>query len=147
MRWSNKITINTAEKQDTVSRRDFFRVAAYGMNSPVLAATALRSITLPQLAQAAEGKAKSRAKAEKYTITFGASGFNEKNLLVERGGCLGVLRDVEARTDGELKIEFIGDNQLCGQTNCVKNTQQGIVDAVRSVYPELCWWRTLLERT
>ena len=49
-------------------------------------------------------------------------------LLIERAGCLEFARDLEERTDGEIRIEFIGDNQICGQLDCVKKTQQGIVD-------------------
>lgn len=114
-----------------VSRRDFFRVAGtYGLSSTVLAASALGvSYSLPQLAQAAEQKHKVRSrKAAKHTLKFGASGFNEKNLLIERAGCLDFVNDIEERTDGEIRVEFIGDNQICGQLNCVKKTQQGIVD-------------------
>lgn len=125
-----KLNNSSAQKQETVSRRDFFRVAsAYGLSSTMLAATALGSFSLPQLAQAAEANSKRRYKKEaKHTLTFGASGFNEKNLLIERAGCLDFLKDIEDRTDGEIRVEFVGDNQICGQLNCVKKTQQGIVD-------------------
>ena len=125
-----KVTTTQENTKETVSRRDFFRVAAtYGMSSTVLAATALGSFSLPQLAQAAESNANRRfKKPAKHTLTFGASGFNEKNLLIERAGCLDFLKDIEDRTDGEIRVEFVGDNQICGQLNCVKKTQQGIVD-------------------
>ncbi|BBB29518.1 TRAP transporter substrate-binding protein [Neptunomonas japonica] len=125
-----KIITSSKPEQGSVSRRDFFRVAAtYGMSSTMLAATALGSFTLPQLAQAAEGNAKRRYKKEaKHVLKFGASGFNENNLLIERAGCIDFLNDIEERTDGEIRVEFIGDNQICGQLNCVKKTQQGIVD-------------------
>lgn len=125
-----KVTTTQENTKETVSRRDFFRVAAtYGMSSTVLAAAALGSFSLPQLAQAAESNANRRfKKPAKHTLTFGASGFNEKNLLIERAGCLDFLNDIEERTDGEIRVEFVGDNQICGQLNCVKKTQQGIVD-------------------
>lgn len=125
-----KVTTTQENTKETVSRRDFFRVAAtYGMSSTVLAAAALGSFSLPQLAQAAESNANRRfKKPAKHTLTFGASGFNEKNLLIERAGCLDFLKDIEDRTDGEIRVEFVGDNQICGQLNCVKKTQQGIVD-------------------
>ena len=124
-----KIKSSSAQKNEGVSRRDFFRVAAtYGMSSTMLAATALGSFTLPQLANAAEANAKKRyKKAAKHTLTFGASGFNQENLLIERAGCIDFLKDVEDRTDGEIRVEFVGDNQICGQLNCVKKTQQGII--------------------
>ena len=52
--------IITSSSEDVgVSRRDFFKVAsAYGMSSTIMAATALGSFTLPQLAQASEANAK-----------------------------------------------------------------------------------------
>jgi TRAP-type C4-dicarboxylate transport system substrate-binding protein len=125
-----KKIITSTQKEDLgVSRRDFFRVAsAFGMSSTVMAAAALGTFSLPQLAQAAQTNATKRfKKPAKHTLTFGASGFNEASLLVERAGSLDFLRDIEDRTDGEIRVEFVGDNQICGQLNCVKKTQQGII--------------------
>ncbi|MEH6445941.1 MAG: TRAP transporter substrate-binding protein DctP [Oceanospirillaceae bacterium] len=124
-----KKIITSSSDDIGVSRRDFFRVASvFGMSSTIMAATALGTFTLPQLAQASEAKAKKRfKKPAKHTLTFGASGFNENNLLIERAGCLDFLKDIEDRSDGEIRVEFIGDNQICGQLNCVKKTQQGII--------------------
>tara|TARA_R110002167_G_scaffold111891_2_gene284045 strand:- start:4572 stop:5819 length:1248 start_codon:yes stop_codon:yes gene_type:complete len=115
----------------SVSRRDFFRVAGnYGLSSTMIAASVMGAgFSLPQLAFAAETESKRRErKSAKHTLKFGASGFNENNLLIERAGCLDFARDIEDRTDGEIRVEFIGDNQICGQLNCVKKTQQGIID-------------------
>ncbi len=126
----NKRVSASGSNQEGVSRRDFFRVAStYGLSSTMLAASALGSFSLSQLAQAADDTSKKRyKKAAKHTLTFGASGFNENNLLIERAGSIDFLKDVEDRTDGEIRIEFVGDNQICGQLNCVKKTQQGIID-------------------
>jgi len=127
----NKIITTDQGIAENASRRDFFRVAGtYGLSSTALAASLLGgSFTASQLANAAEKETKRRyAKPAKYTLKFGASGFNEKNLLIERAGCIDFIQDIEARTDGEIRIEFIGDNQICGQLSCVKKTQQGIVD-------------------
>ena len=86
-------------------------------------------MTLSRVAEAANSTYEKRfSTPAKHTLKFGASGFNEKNLLIERAGCLEFVRDVEERTDGAIRIEFIGNNQICGQLNCVKKTQQGIVD-------------------
>lgn len=118
----------TSEK---ISRRDLLRVAGrYGLSSTMLgAATLTGAITLPDLAEAANSTYEKRFKSEpKHTLKFGASGFNERNLLIERAGCLEFVRDLEERTDGEIRVEFIGDNQICGQLSCVEKTQQGIVD-------------------
>lgn len=118
----------TSEK---ISRRDLMRVASrFGLSSTLLGASALGgAITLPHLAEAAQSTYEKRFKLEpKHTLKFGASGFNERNLLIERAGCLEFARDLEERTEGEIRVEFIGDNQICGQLSCVEKTQQGIVD-------------------
>ena len=114
-----------------VSRRDLLRLARrYGISSTLLGAGALTgAITLPRLAEAAQSTYEKRYKSEpKFTLKFGAAGFNEKNLLIERAGCLQFVNDLEERTEGAIRIEFIGNNQICGQLDCVKKTQQGIVD-------------------
>lgn len=113
-----------------VSRRDFFKIAGtYGMSSTLLAAGSLGgAMTAANLAQAADSSYKRRyAKEAKYNLKFGAAGFNQDNLLIERAGCLEFVRDLEERTDGEVRIEFIGNNQICGQLSCVEKAQQGIV--------------------
>ncbi|MEW2919647.1 MULTISPECIES: TRAP transporter substrate-binding protein [Ruegeria] len=118
-------------KLSGISRRDFFRVAGrYGMSSTLLAAGGFGgAMSLANLAQAAESTYEKRfSKEPKHTLKFGASGFNTRNLLIERAGAIEFARDLEERTDGEIRIEFIGDNQICGQLSCVEKTQQGIVD-------------------
>lgn len=118
-------------KLNGISRRDLFKVAGrFGMSSTLLAAGSFGgAMSLANLASAAESSYEKRfAKEAKFTFKFGAAGFNERNLLIERAGCLEFARDLESRTDGEIRVEFIGDNQICGQTSCVEKTQQGIVD-------------------
>lgn len=116
---------------ERISRRDFLRVARrYGLTSTLLGGAALVGpLTLSRLAEAANSTYEKRFKTPaKYELKFGASGFNELNLLIERAGCLEFVRDLEERTDGAIRIQFIGNNQLCNQLDCVKKTQQGIVD-------------------
>jgi len=118
-------------KQNDVSRRDLFRLfKTFGVTSTMLAAGSMTGlITLPRLAEAANSTYDTRFKNQpKFTLKFGAAGFNEKNLLVERAGCLDFVQDLEARTEGAIRVEFIGNNQICGQLNCVKKAQQGIID-------------------
>ncbi|MFA8441218.1 TRAP transporter substrate-binding protein [Yoonia sp.] len=119
------------DKLSRISRRDLFKLAGqYGMSSTLMAAgTFGGAMSLANLASAAESTYERRfSKEAKYNLKFGASGFNARNLLIERAGALEFARDLEARTDGEIRIEFIGDNQICGQTSCAEKTQQGIVD-------------------
>ncbi len=114
-----------------ISRRDLFKLAGqYGMSSTLLAAGSFGgAMSIANLASAAESTYERRfAKEAKFTLKFGAAGFNARNLLIERAGALEFARDLESRTDGEIRVEFIGDNQICGQTSCVEKTQQGIVD-------------------
>jgi TRAP-type C4-dicarboxylate transport system substrate-binding protein len=116
---------------ERISRRNLLRVAGtYGLSSTLLGGAAVTgALTMPELAEAASSTYNKRfSKPAKHTLKFGASGFNERNLLIERAGCLEFARDLEERTDGEIRVEFIGDNQICGQLSCVEKTQQGIVD-------------------
>ncbi len=120
-----------SDKLSRISRRDLFKLAgAYGWTSTVLAAGAFGgAMSLSSLAQAANSTYEKRfKKTAKHELKFGASGFNARNLLIERAGALQFVQDLEERTDGEIRIEFIGDNQICGQLSCVKKTQQGIID-------------------
>lgn len=120
-----------AQKLSTVSRRDLFGIfGRYGITSTLLAASALSgTLSAAGLARAAESMYERRYKNQpKHQFKFGAAGFNERNLLIERAGCLDFVRDLEERTDGTIRIEFIGNNQICGQLDCVKKAQQGIVD-------------------
>ncbi len=114
-----------------ISRRDLFKLSGqFGLSSTLLAAGSLGgAVSLASLAKAAESTYEKRfSKPAKHTLKFGAAGFNARNLLIERAGCLQFARDVEERTDGEIRIEFIGDNQICGQLSCVEKTQLGIID-------------------
>ncbi len=123
--------MKVGDKLSHISRRDLFKVAGqYGMSSTLLAAgTFGGAMSVANLAAAAESSYEKRfAKEPKYTLKMGAAGFNQRNLLVERAGVLEFLRDLESRTDGEIRVEFIGDNQICNQLSCVEKTQQGIVD-------------------
>ncbi len=119
------------DKLKGISRRDLMRLAKqYGQMSVLLAAGGMTgAITLPGLARAANSVYEKRfSKPAKHNLKYGAAGFNERNTLIERAGCLEFVRDLEERTDGEIRVEFIGNNQICNQLDCVKKTQQGIVD-------------------
>lgn len=122
---------SVSEKLRGISRRDVLRLTKqFGISSTLLAAGGLTgAISFSRLAEAANSTYEKRFKNEaKHTLKFGAAGFNERNLLIERAGCLEFARDIEERTDGAIRVEFIGNNQICGQLNCLSKTQQGIVD-------------------
>lgn len=115
----------------TISRRDLFKLTGrYGISSVVMGAAAMTgAITLPNIAKAAESTYEKRfANEPKHTLTLGAAGFNAQNLLIERAGVMQFALDLEERTEGEIRIEFIGDNQICGQLSCAEKTQLGVID-------------------
>ncbi len=119
------------DKLKGVSRRDFLRIAGrYGLTSTFIAASGLTGmVTAPQLAKAAERTSERRNRnTPEVTWRFGASGFNEENLDIQKSGQLFWVQDLEERTDGAIRVEFIGSNQVCNQLDCVNNTQQGVVD-------------------
>jgi TRAP-type transport system periplasmic protein len=118
-----------------ISRRDFLRITQrFGMSSTMLALGGMAGvITVPSLAKAVESTWDRRhSKEARHTLRFGGQGFNARNLLVERTGIPEFIFDLEERTDGELRIEFIGDNQICGSLDCVTKAQEGIVDIFSS---------------
>ena len=123
--------MSVSKKLSGISRRDLFKLAGqYGMSSTLLAAgTFGGAMSIGTLARAVESTYEKRyAKEAKHTLKFGAAGFNQQNLLIERAGGLEFARDLESRTDGEIRVEFIGNNQICNQLSCVEKAQQGIVD-------------------
>ncbi len=114
-----------------VSRRDLMKLTGtYGLSSVMMgAATLTGAVTLPSLARAVESTYDRRyGTTARYELKMGAAGFNQRNLLIERAGVLEFARDLEERTDGEIRMEFIGDNQICGQLNCLERAQLGVVD-------------------
>ncbi len=114
-----------------VSRRDAMKLAGrFGLSSMVMgAATLTGAVSMPSLARAAESAYTKRfAKEPRVQLKMGASGFNAENLLIERMGALEFARDLEERTDGEIRVEFIGDNQICSQLSCVEKVQTGVID-------------------
>ena len=122
--------MKVTEKISGISRRDMLKLTGrFGISSTLFAAgAATGALSLSSLARAAESTYERRfGKEAKHTLKFGAAGFNARNLLIERAGALEFARDLEARTDGEIRVEFIGDNQICGQLSCVEKTQNDIV--------------------
>jgi len=113
-----------------LDRRGFFKIAGrYGYTSALLAVAGTAGpLTLATVGKAAAQTEKKRDKSAMKTLKFGAAGFNETNLKVQESGQLWFAQQLEEKTDGALKIEFIGNNAICNQGDCVKKAQQGIVD-------------------
>lgn len=121
-----------SQQQETgISRRDFVRISGrFGLTSTLLAASGLgATMTASSLAHAAQEEDKKRSQVEpKFKLRFGASGFNERNLDIQKSGQLFFARDLEERTNGAIRVEFMGSNEVCNQLDCVNKTQMGIVD-------------------
>ena len=113
-----------------LNRRGFLRIAGrYGFTSTALAAAGIVGpLTLEGVGRAAAQTAQSRSGTAQFNLKFGAAGFNETNLKIQESGQLWFAQELERRSDGAIKVEFIGSNQICNQLDCVKKTQQGIVD-------------------
>ena len=114
-----------------LDRRGFLRIAGrYGYSSAMLAvAGTVGPLMLEDVGTVAAETAKERdASTPLATLTFGAAGFNEENLKIQQSGQIWFARQLEKNTDGALKIDFIGNNAICNQLDCIKKTQMGIVD-------------------
>jgi TRAP-type C4-dicarboxylate transport system substrate-binding protein len=117
-------------KQTPLDRRGFMRIAGrYGLSSTMFAVAGMAGpLTLEGVGRAAAQTAAARSGTPLMTLKFGAAGFNENNLKIQESGQLWFAQELEKRSNGALKIEFIGSNAICNQLDCVKKTQQGIVD-------------------
>jgi TRAP-type C4-dicarboxylate transport system substrate-binding protein len=118
------------KKGTPLDRRGFMNIVGrYGFTSTALAITGIVGpLTLEGVGRAAAATSDARSATPLMTLKFGASGFNESNLKIQESGQLWFAQELEKRTNGALKIEFIGSNAICNQLDCVKKTQQGIVD-------------------
>lgn len=120
-----------SDKLRGISRRDLLRLTKqFGMTSTLLAAGGMGgAVTLSSLAEAANSKYEKRFKSKaKVQLKFGGDGHSDRTLRIEKSGALQFIQDLEERTEGAIRVEFIGSNQMCNQLTCVKKTQQGIID-------------------
>lgn len=124
--------------ESKITRKDFFRLAGtFGLTSTLLGLSSLSqsgfSFSKEALASTTSNIQKKRYKKKaKFHLKFGGAGFNAANLKIERQGALFFVSDIEDRTDGEIRVEFVGSNQLCGQLNCVKMCRDGLIDLYAS---------------
>jgi len=113
-----------------LDRRGFMRITGtYGLTSTMLGALGLIGpLTLEGVGQAAAQTAAARKGKAQFNFKFGAAGFNEESLKIMESGQIWFARELEKRSDGAIKVDFIGSNQVCSELDCIKKTQQGIVD-------------------
>ncbi len=121
-----------------VTRRDFSKlVGAFGLTSTLLGWSKLTNAGLTPSIQLLPGvisaiHEKRYKKKAKFNLKFGAADFNAEKMRIMQQGGLFFVSDLEDRTDGEIRVEYIGSNQICTQLNCIKKCQQGIVDLYAS---------------
>ncbi|MBF0412391.1 MAG: TRAP transporter substrate-binding protein DctP [Desulfamplus sp.] len=120
-------------EKNMISRRDMLRLAnKFGWTSLFLAATSMSSpMTLAELANAAESINKKRKNPRK-TLTYAITIAGKTLFQINGFGYFEFIRDIEARTDGEIRIEFIPGSEICNEMTCVKKAMQGIVDIYSS---------------
>lgn len=113
-----------------LDRRGFMRIAGrYGLTSTLLGAVGyFGPLTLEGVGRAAAQTADARSGKAKFNWKFGGAGFNEENLKIQESGQIWFARELEKRSEGAIKVDFIGSNQICNQLDCVKKSQQEIVD-------------------
>ena len=128
---SNDPDRKTENPFKNISRRDLFRLAkTFGWSTILLSSTSLSgNVSLVRLAQAAELEQKKRtAKKTRVSLTYGTAIFNKDAELVDPVGCSQFLRDIEERTDGEIRVELIDQNRICKQEDCARKAREGIID-------------------
>ena len=109
--------MKVSQALSAISRRDLFRVAGrYGLTSTLFAAGGLGgAMTLGGLAQARRVDVREAVlEKAKHNLKFGASGFNQRNLLIERMGALFFAQDLEERTDGESALSSLVTTRSAG---------------------------------
>jgi len=120
--------------EKTLSRRDFSRIAmTVGVTSTLFAwqsfADAGVNPDANMLAQKAKNIQEERYKAApKYKFRYGAAGHSVDTMWVAKIGTMDFVREVEERTDGEIRIELLGSNSICGEMTCAEKCIQGIID-------------------
>lgn len=107
-----------------LDRRGFMRIAGtYGLTSTMLGALGLIGpLTLEGVGQAAAQTAAARNGKAQFNFKFGAAGFNEESLEIMESGQIWFARELEKRSDGAIKVDFIGSNQICNELDCIKNS-------------------------
>ncbi|SLM28178.1 Twin-arginine translocation pathway signal [Desulfamplus magnetovallimortis] len=115
------------------SRRDFLRITRnFGITSTLMAMAAFApgdNFSTLRLADAAALQEKKRsAKNTRVTLVYGLSVKWKDWEHIDPIGCLHFVRDLEDRTDGEIRVEIIDQNTICNQFDCIKRAQSGIID-------------------
>jgi len=152
MRDTAAFSVKNSMNQDNIthepplSRRDLFRLAGtFGWSSLLLASASLSGpMTVSALADAARSVHKERSlpeagygkrrwsKKPRKLLTYATTVAGKTIFQINGFGYLEFIRDIEERTDGEIRIELIPGGEICNEMSCVKKAMQGIVDIYSS---------------
>lgn len=113
-----------------MSRRDFLRIAGrHGLTATLFAAASLHGqAAAADLARAAALVQERRAGRAVTVLRFGAANLNADLLRLQQSGQLWFAKELELRSEGALRVEFIGDNRACTQDDCARAAMRGDVD-------------------
>ena len=126
--------MESRSKGNFISRRTFYKLAGtYGLTSVMLGWLVLgRSgifASIEALAASASAIYKKRyRKKAKYNLKFGAAHFTREGLKILPNGSIPFVEDLEERTEGEIRIEYMGGNTLCREVDCAKRCVKGEID-------------------
>ncbi len=130
----NEYTVETTNslelKAAGVSRRDFGRIAkTFGLSSTYFALGGMTGmVTSEALAQAAKSNYERRLKTPaKHTLRMGSI-FNDNHVLIQRCGVYDFALDIEDRTDGAIRINFLNAGAVCVEERCIQQALQGVLD-------------------
>lgn len=123
-------TTAAAAADRRLSRRDFLRIAGrYGLTATLFAAAGLHGrVSAADLARSAAGVQEKRAGRAVTVLRFGAANLNADLLRLQQSGQLWFATELERRSEGALRVEFIGDNRACTQDDCARAAMRGDVD-------------------
>nr|WP_298379166.1 TRAP transporter substrate-binding protein DctP [uncultured Halomonas sp.] len=119
------------QEDNGISRRDFVGISGrFGLTSTLLAASGLgATLGASSLARAAEKEEKRRRRTTpKHVLRFAASGCNERHQNIQNSSQLFFARDLEARSNGAIRVDFVDSNEACNEHDGVSRIQQGSVD-------------------
>ena len=120
--------------QNSFSRREFTGlVGRYGLMTVAMAAAALPKLGYSATDEALKATAgsvykKRFGKSARHSLRFGAAHFSRPGLEIIPNGSLPFVADLEERTDGEIRVEYFGGNQLCQERACTRMAVHGEVD-------------------
>jgi len=121
-------------KLSGVSRRDFMRISKqYGLMATYAGVASMGGVfSAEALAQTVNTQyEKKLGKPAKHVVKLGTV-VGQKHDRVIRFGYWEFASDLEARTDGEVRVDMLASNSICAEQVCVQKAMQGVIDIASS---------------